>query len=279
MVNKHHNITAWLAEHPNAHRALYFVGTTYALCLWAVVAAPTASAAVGSAALGWTGLHDTDGVPLAAYFLSTVDAQEYALNNGQHVSAIDPTTWVSWTAKAIQGAVWHSTVAWWLTNEAALMLALLGFALWLLRFSMSSAWLVALAQVGRPVYAAVRTLAYNMMLGPIAITICLICAGWQLMTASFHPLRWGNLWIVLGIGFCGTAAQLAMTRAYRTGNTLVVGALSYSTLVFGAAATYVVWNDRLPPAELAGIAVIVASGLMAMRVEKKEAIEEAGFEG
>jgi drug/metabolite transporter (DMT)-like permease len=73
-------------------------------------------------------------------------------------------------------------------------------------------------------------------------------------------------------------AQLAMTRAYRTGNTLVVGALSYSTLVFGAAATYVFWNDQLPRTELAGIAIIIASGLMAMRVEKKEAVEEAGFE-
>ena len=69
-----------------------------------------------------------------------------------------------------------------------------------------------------------------------------------------------------------------MTRAYRTGNTLVVGALSYSTLVFGAAATYVVWNERLPAIEVAGIAVITASGIMAMRVEKKEAVEEAGFE-
>jgi drug/metabolite transporter (DMT)-like permease len=58
----------------------------------------------------------------------------------------------------------------------------------------------------------------------------------------------------------------------------VVGALSYSTLVFGAAATYVVWNEELPPAEIGGIAVIIASGLMAMRVEKKEAVEEAGFE-
>jgi len=106
----------------------------------------------------------------------------------------------------------------------------------------------------------------------------LICSGWQLATSSFHPVRWGNLWIVIGIGFCGTAAQLAMTRAYRTGNTLVVGALSYSTLVFGAVATFAVWNERLAPIELAGIAVIIASGIMAMRVEKKEAVEEAGFE-
>jgi drug/metabolite transporter (DMT)-like permease len=106
----------------------------------------------------------------------------------------------------------------------------------------------------------------------------IICAGWQLATSSFHPLRWSNVWIVVGIGFCGTIAQLAMTRAYRTGNTLVVGSLSYSTLVFGALAAFVIGNERLAPLELAGMAVIIASGILAMRVEKKEEIEEAGFE-
>jgi drug/metabolite transporter (DMT)-like permease len=106
----------------------------------------------------------------------------------------------------------------------------------------------------------------------------LLCAAWQLATSSFHPIRWDNAWIVLGIGFCGTVAQLAMTRAYRTGNTLVCGSLSYSTLVFGALATFVVWNERLAPTEIAGIAVIIVSGLLAMRVEKKDEIEEAGFE-
>jgi drug/metabolite transporter (DMT)-like permease len=106
----------------------------------------------------------------------------------------------------------------------------------------------------------------------------ILCAGWQLATSSFHALRWSNLWIVIGIGFCGTVAQLAMTRAYRTGNTLVVGSLSYSTLVFGAIATFFVWNERLAALELAGMAIIIASGILAMRVEKKDEIEEAGFE-
>lgn len=106
----------------------------------------------------------------------------------------------------------------------------------------------------------------------------LICAAWQLATSSFHPVRWDNLWIVIGIGFCGAMAQLAMTRAYRTGNTLVVGALSYSTLVFGAVATFLLWNEKLKPLEWAGMTVIIASGLLAMRVEKKEQVEEAGFE-
>ena len=106
----------------------------------------------------------------------------------------------------------------------------------------------------------------------------ILCAAWQLATSTFHPIRWDNVWILAGMGLCGTLAQLAMTRAYRTGNTLVVGSLSYSTLVFGALATFIVWDERLAPLEWAGMAIIVASGILAMRVEKKEQVEEAGFE-
>jgi drug/metabolite transporter (DMT)-like permease len=104
-----------------------------------------------------------------------------------------------------------------------------------------------------------------------------ICAGFQLATSSFHAVRWATVWILLGIGLCGNIAQLAMTRAYRTGNTLVCGALSYSTLVFGAIATSssgtTPWSPRW-----VGMGVIIASGILAMRVEKKEQVEEAGFE-
>jgi drug/metabolite transporter (DMT)-like permease len=96
-----------------------------------------------------------------------------------------------------------------------------------------------------------------------------MCAAWQGATSSFHALRWDNLWVLAGMGVCGTGAQLAMTRAYRTGNTLVVGALSYSTLVFGAVATMLVWKERLATAEWLGMLVIVASGILAMRAERK----------
>src|SRR5450631_1335463 len=127
----------------------------------------------------------------------------------------------------------------------------------------------SLGKLGEPDY---RVVFWFTLIGSI------ICAAWQLATSSFHPIHWSNVWIVVGIGFCGTIAQLAMTRAYRTGNTLVVGSLSYSTLVFGALAAFVIGNERLAPLELAGMAVIIASGILAMRVEKKEEIEEAGFE-
>jgi len=105
-----------------------------------------------------------------------------------------------------------------------------------------------------------------------------VCAAWQVTTSTFHALRWDNVWILAGIGTCGTLAQLTMTRAYRTGNTLVVGAFSYSTIVFASIFTFVLWNEKIEPLEWAGMAIIVASGLMAMRVEKREQVEEAGFE-
>ncbi len=110
------------------------------------------------------------------------------------------------------------------------------------------------------------------------LTASLICAGWQLATSSFHAVRWDNVWILVAIGLGGMTAQLAMTRAYRTGNTLVVGSLSYSTLVFGAIFTFLLWDDRLSALEWAGMGIIILSGIAAMRVEKKEQVEEAGFE-
>jgi drug/metabolite transporter (DMT)-like permease len=104
------------------------------------------------------------------------------------------------------------------------------------------------------------------------------CLAWQLAFSTFHPVRWDNVWILAGIGVLGTAAQLAMTRAYGTGNTLVVGSLAYSTIVFSTLFMVSFWDDRLTPMGWAGIVVIVASGLIALRVERKEQVEEAGFE-
>ena len=105
-----------------------------------------------------------------------------------------------------------------------------------------------------------------------------ICAGWQLVTSGFHAIGWANAWVLLGLGVSGVLAQLAMTRAYRTGNTLVVGAFSYSAIVFGTIATIVVWSDTLTAFEWVGMAVIIAAGILAMRVEKKEQVPQAKLE-
>jgi drug/metabolite transporter (DMT)-like permease len=132
-------------------------------------------------------------------------------------------------------------------------------------------------------YLAVRTLGRMgepdwRVVFYFGLTASVLCGVWQLVTGRFTPLTAETGGILAAVGIAGTAAQVAMTRAWRTGNTLVVGSLSYSTLVFAAVLAFVVYREVPSPLEWAGIAVIVASGLMAMRVEKKEQVEEAGFE-
>jgi drug/metabolite transporter (DMT)-like permease len=137
--------------------------------------------------------------------------------------------------------------------------------------------------LGAWAYLSVRTLGrlgepdWRVLFWFTAVS-AVLCATWQLTAGGFHPVRPDNLWILAGIGVSGTFAQLAMTRAYRTGNTLTVGSLSYSTLVFSAVFTYIVWNEHLSPMEWVGMGVIVLSGILAMRFERKEQVEEGGFE-
>jgi drug/metabolite transporter (DMT)-like permease len=111
-----------------------------------------------------------------------------------------------------------------------------------------------------------------------ALVATILCAAWNAMTGTFHALTLANAWLLLALGGCGTLAQLAMTRAYRTGNTLVVGAFSYTTILFTTIFTLVIWGGGIGWMEIAGMAVIAASGVLAMRVESKDEIEEAGFE-
>jgi len=85
----------------------------------------------------------------------------------------------------------------------------------------------------------------------------------QPLTGSFHPINAGNLWPLLGVGLAAMFAQLAMTRAYHRGNTLVVGAFAYSTVIFAALAGLVFFNEQLPLLSWMGMLVIIASGLLA----------------
>ena len=174
-------VLAWLLDHPRLRRVLILTSSIDALCLWAITCAPQASAETGAAALGWTGLKDTYGVPLKDYFLSIVDTSEAMTNNGQHISAIDPTTWLPWLADATQTGLTHSLVALLLTIEAGALVFVFAISFWFLRFANSSAWLAALATIGHPIWAAVNTLITDMWLGPLAITMCGCVAGYHYM--------------------------------------------------------------------------------------------------
>jgi S-adenosylmethionine uptake transporter len=76
-----------------------------------------------------------------------------------------------------------------------------------------------------------------------------------------HTLKSAAL--LLAIGLCATVAQVAMTRAYTYGNTLVTANLQYSGIIFSSMAGILIWHDLLAWTSWLGMAIILASGLTA----------------
>ena len=70
-------------------------------------------------------------------------------------------------------------------------------------------------------------------------------------------------WLALiGVGLFGLVGQLAMTRAFGLGSALLTAALQYSTIIFAALLAAVIWNQIPDWVAWAGMALIVASGLL-----------------
>ncbi|MFA7318905.1 MAG: DMT family transporter [Sulfuricella sp.] len=86
---------------------------------------------------------------------------------------------------------------------------------------------------------------------------------------TFHAVTLRNLLLLAGMGTTATLAQLAMTRAYRIGNTLVVGSLAYVTGIFASLWGILLWGEILPLGSWLGIALIVLSGVIVLRAAPK----------
>ncbi len=96
----------------------------------------------------------------------------------------------------------------------------------------------------------------------------IITSIWMLFN-TFHPITPVNFLLLLGIGITATLAQLALTRAYRTGKILVVGAIAYSTVVFASLWGILIWGELLSLTSWLGIGLIVAGGLLSLRASIK----------
>ena len=88
---------------------------------------------------------------------------------------------------------------------------------------------------------------------------------WMAQT-EMHPVTRDGLWLLLGMGATATIAQVAMTHAYRVGQTQVVSTLSYSTIVFASLFGLMVWNEMLPIGSWFGIALIIGGGMLSLRL-------------
>lgn len=82
---------------------------------------------------------------------------------------------------------------------------------------------------------------------------------------NFHAIGWQDLYVLLGLGFSATIAQLAMTRAYRTGDTLVVASLAYLTVVLASLFGVIWWQEHLSLDAYIAIGLIILSGIVSVR--------------
>jgi drug/metabolite transporter (DMT)-like permease len=94
-------------------------------------------------------------------------------------------------------------------------------------------------------------------------------SGTWMLFDQVHAITLPDLAILLGLGSTATLAQLAMTYAHRVGNTLVVSSLAYSTIVFASLFGILLWNEVLPLSSWLGMAFIIASGVLSLRLSPK----------
>lgn len=98
-------------------------------------------------------------------------------------------------------------------------------------------------------------------------------AVWMASTGFVMP-KTTDLPLLLAMGAAATLGQLAMTRAYRLGNTMAVGALAYSAVGFAALGGVIIFGDRLPVISWAGMLLIVFAGIVSVQAGRKVAAPE-----
>lgn len=92
--------------------------------------------------------------------------------------------------------------------------------------------------------------------------ISTIGAGLWMLLGELHSIAWDDLPVLLGLGTSATIAQLAMTRAYRTGSTLVVACLSYTTPILASLLGFIFWQETLNMQAWIAIGIIIASSVV-----------------
>ena len=92
-----------------------------------------------------------------------------------------------------------------------------------------------------------------------------VCAGAWMLFDHFHAITWSDLPVLIGLGVSATIAQLALTRAYRTGDTLVVASLAYVTILLASIFGVIWWHEHLSVDAWLAIGLIIASGIISIR--------------
>lgn len=99
-------------------------------------------------------------------------------------------------------------------------------------------------------------------------------AGLWLALSDLHPVDWHSGGLLLGVAAFATAAQLAMTRAYARGRTMMAAALAYSTVVFSSLFGMLFWDEVLPSSAWSAVGLIILSGVAATHFSRAAPVEQ-----
>ena len=113
---------------------------------------------------------------------------------------------------------------------------------------------VSLRELGRAGEPEVRTVFwFSVMTSAMGLT-------WAL-TGELHRPDGLQLATLLGVGLFGGLAQLAMTRSYRYGRTVVSANLSYATVIFASLFDMLLWDEIMPASSWFAVGLIVAGAI------------------
>ena len=119
-----------------------------------------------------------------------------------------------------------------------------------------------LGALGEPEY---RVVFYFCVTGTIgAALLCVINAqmpGNDPVIFHSHDAR--GFFMLSTIGITAAIGQMAMTRAYHLGKTLLTANLQYTGIVFSAAWGMLIWNDIMGWSGWLGLMIILCSGVVA----------------
>ncbi|MDX9944113.1 MAG: DMT family transporter [Azonexus sp.] len=104
--------------------------------------------------------------------------------------------------------------------------------------------------------------------------VATVCSGIWLSFTEIHAVDRDSGLILFGVAAFATLAQLAMTRAYSRGKTLMSAALAYSTVIFSSLAGMLFWGEVLPASAWAGIGLIILSGIAATHFSRASPVEQ-----
>jgi len=104
--------------------------------------------------------------------------------------------------------------------------------------------------------------------------VATICAGVWLVFGEIHPVDADSGLLLFGVAAFATLAQLAMTRAYSRGKTLLSAALAYSTVIFSSLAGVFFWGEVLPVSAWLAIGLIILSGVAATHFSRASPVEQ-----